>query len=177
MPRLSQTLQNPSFKQAQSALIGQLAQCIVIGRTPQARIRNVTPLTIIASFKVNINTVNNVVSFTTSSSPRGEQSRMTDGVYGCVRHRDDACICSTLFPLSLSHTHTHTHTPLWNSCTSRACKVGCNRSAWSSAFSGYDNWTANNMNCLNSCTWQTQNASLIIFSSSVISREQRMLCL
>ncbi len=26
----------PSFRQAQSALIGQLAQCIVIGRTPQA---------------------------------------------------------------------------------------------------------------------------------------------
>ncbi len=38
MPRLSQTLrflQSPSFQQAQSALIGQLAQCIVIGRTPQ----------------------------------------------------------------------------------------------------------------------------------------------
>ncbi len=39
MPRLSQTLrflQSPSFRQAQSALIGQLAQGIVIGRTPQA---------------------------------------------------------------------------------------------------------------------------------------------
>ncbi len=48
MPRLSQTLrflQSPSFRQAQSALIGQLTQCIVIGRTPQARVRNVTPLT------------------------------------------------------------------------------------------------------------------------------------
>ncbi len=35
MPRLSQTLrflQRPSFRQAQSALIGQLTQCIVIGR-------------------------------------------------------------------------------------------------------------------------------------------------
>ncbi len=34
MPRLSQTLflQSPSFQQAQSALIGQLAQWIVIGR-------------------------------------------------------------------------------------------------------------------------------------------------
>uniref|UniRef100_A0A672L229 Ig-like domain-containing protein n=1 Tax=Sinocyclocheilus grahami TaxID=75366 RepID=A0A672L229_SINGR len=53
MPRLSQTLrflQSPSFPQAQSALIGQLTQCIVIGRTPQALIGNVTPLTIIASF-------------------------------------------------------------------------------------------------------------------------------
>ncbi len=37
MPRLSQCfLQSPSFRQAHSALIGQLAQCIVIGRTPQA---------------------------------------------------------------------------------------------------------------------------------------------
>ncbi len=39
MPRLSQTLsflQSPSFQQAQSALIGQLAQYIVIVRTPQA---------------------------------------------------------------------------------------------------------------------------------------------
>ncbi len=39
MPRLSQMLrflQSPSFWQAQSALIGQLTQCIVIGRTPQA---------------------------------------------------------------------------------------------------------------------------------------------
>ncbi len=34
----------------QSALIGQLTQCIVIGRTPQALVGNVTPLTIIASF-------------------------------------------------------------------------------------------------------------------------------
>ncbi len=39
MPRLSQTLrflQSPSFWQVQSALIGQLAQCIVIGWTSQA---------------------------------------------------------------------------------------------------------------------------------------------
>ncbi len=38
-PGLSQTLrflQSTSFQQVQSALIGQLAQCIVIGRTPQA---------------------------------------------------------------------------------------------------------------------------------------------
>ncbi len=46
---LSQTrsfLQSPSFRQAQSALIGQLAQCIVTGRTPQALVGNVTPLSI-----------------------------------------------------------------------------------------------------------------------------------
>ncbi len=53
MPRLSQTcrfLQSPSFRHAQTALIGQQAQCIVIGRTMQVLIRNVTPLSIIASF-------------------------------------------------------------------------------------------------------------------------------
>ncbi len=42
MPRLSQI---PSFEQVQSALIGQLTQCIVIGRTPQARVGNVKPFT------------------------------------------------------------------------------------------------------------------------------------
>ncbi len=36
-----------SFQQVQSALIGQLTQCIVIGRTPQAHVRNVTPLTLV----------------------------------------------------------------------------------------------------------------------------------
>uniref|UniRef100_A0A671NKH1 Uncharacterized protein n=1 Tax=Sinocyclocheilus anshuiensis TaxID=1608454 RepID=A0A671NKH1_9TELE len=53
MPHLSQTLrflQSPSFRQAQPALIGQLTQCIVIGRTQQALVGNVTPLTIITSF-------------------------------------------------------------------------------------------------------------------------------
>ncbi len=57
MPRLSEKghfLQSPSFRQAQSALIGQLAQYIVIGRTPQARVRNVTTLTIIASFSCDV---------------------------------------------------------------------------------------------------------------------------
>ncbi len=46
MPRLSQTLsflQSPSFWQAQSAMIGQLAQCIVIGRTPQAAMQRPFP--------------------------------------------------------------------------------------------------------------------------------------
>ncbi len=80
MPHLSQALrflQSPYFRQAQSALIGQLTQSIVIGRTPQARVRNVTPLSIIASFSflINVKTVNNVLSFPISSSPRGEQSR------------------------------------------------------------------------------------------------------
>ncbi len=46
MPRLSQMLsflQSPSFRQAQSALIGQLTQRIVIGRTPQATLEMQRP--------------------------------------------------------------------------------------------------------------------------------------
>ncbi len=73
MPLLSQMLsflQSPSFRQAQSTLIVLLAQCIVIGRTPQAT----------SEIKINVKTVNNVLSFTISSSPRGEQSRVTDTV-------------------------------------------------------------------------------------------------
>ncbi len=85
VPHLSQMhlfLQSPSFQQVQSALIGQLAQCIAIGRTPQALVGNVTPLSIIASFSFQ-------VSFTISSSPKGEQSRVTDTVTMLI------CICST----------------------------------------------------------------------------------
>ncbi len=58
MPRLSQT--SPTFRQAQSALIGQLTQACV---------GNVTPLSIIASFSF---------SFTISSSPRGLRDRHSD---------------------------------------------------------------------------------------------------
>ncbi len=72
-------LQSPSFQQVQSALIGQLTQCIVIGRTPQAHIGNVTPLTIIVSFSFQVSFI--------SSSPRGKQS--------CVTGSVDARICST----------------------------------------------------------------------------------
>ncbi len=43
-------LQSPSFWPAQPALIGQLAQCIVIERTPHAWVKNVSPLSIIVSF-------------------------------------------------------------------------------------------------------------------------------
>ncbi len=106
MPRLSQTrrfLQRPSFRQAQSALIGQLIQCIVIGRTPQACVGNVTALIIVLP----------------SVQARKGNSRVTDTVMMLV------CICSTqaavktisdgLYtplwcdPVPLSHTHTHTH--------------------------------------------------------------------
>ncbi len=115
MPRLSQTLrflQSPSFRQAQSALIGQLTQCIVI-----------EPNTTSTRRKCNVPFHNRElqlsVSFTISSSPKGEQSRVTDTAMMLV------CICSTqatvkttltgctlrcdvtLFP---SHQHTHTHT-------------------------------------------------------------------
>ncbi len=101
MPRLSQTLrflQSPSFQQVQSALIGQLTQCIVIGRTPQARIGNVTPLSIIASFSFQ-------VSFTISSSLRGEQSRVTDTVMMLV------CICRT--QAAVKTISDGLYTPLW----------------------------------------------------------------
>ncbi len=66
MPRLSQMLRFPqssSFRQAQSALI----------------------------IKINVKTVNNVLSFTIISSPRGEQSRVTDTVmmFVCICKQDD----------------------------------------------------------------------------------------
>ncbi len=126
MPLLSQTrhfLQSPSFRQAQSALIGQLTQCIVIGRTPQAHVGNVTSLTIIVSFsKINIKTVHNVLSFPINSSPKWVQRRVTDTVmmlvYICstqARLRKltplwcDPVSLSLSLSLSLSHTHTHTH--------------------------------------------------------------------
>ncbi len=113
VPRLSQMslfLQSPSFQQVHSALIGQLTQCIVIGRTPQARVGNVTPLTIIASFSFQVSFI--------SSSLKGEHSRVTDTVMMLV------CICSTqaavktisdgLYTLlwcdRSPHTQTHTHT-------------------------------------------------------------------
>ncbi len=106
MSRLSQTLrflQSPSFRQAQSVLIGQLTQRIVIGQTPQAGVGNVTPLSIIVSFGFQVSFIN--------SSPRGEQSRVTDTVMMLV------CICTqsaiktadstVMWPcLSLSHIHT-----------------------------------------------------------------------
>ncbi len=73
MPRLSQMhcfLQSPSLQQVQSALIGQLTQCIRIGQTPQAHVEYVTALTIIASFSFQVSFI--------SSSPKGEQSYVTD---------------------------------------------------------------------------------------------------
>ncbi len=100
-------LQSPSF-QVQSALIGQLTEYIVIGRTPQARIGIVTVLTIIASFSFQVSFI--------SSSPKGEvvtlwwcsyvfavhKPRLRLFLTGCILRCD-----VTLFP---SHTHTHTHT-------------------------------------------------------------------
>ncbi len=69
MPRLSQTLnflQSASFRQAQS-----VHHKLCVG--------NVTPLSIITSFcffKAKVKTANNVLSFTISSSRKGEQSRL-----------------------------------------------------------------------------------------------------
>ncbi len=54
------------------------------------------------AFKIKVKTVNNVLSFTISSSPRGEQSR--------DRHSDEAAVLMwPCLPL-LTHANTHTHT-------------------------------------------------------------------
>ncbi len=103
MPRLSQMhrfLQSPSFQQVQSALIGQQTQCIVIGRTPQARVGNVTPLAIIASYIFQVSFI--------SSSPKGEQNRVTDTVMMLV------CICTQAAVKMISD---GLYTPLWGSHT------------------------------------------------------------
>ncbi len=56
------------------------------------------------AFKIKVKTVNNVLSFTISSSLRGEQSRVTEVVKKLV------CVCTqaaVVWPcLPLSHTHT-----------------------------------------------------------------------
>ncbi len=118
MPRLSQTLsflQSPSFWQAQSALIGQLAQCIVIGRTPPALVGNVTPLSIIASFS----------SLVLPSVQAREGNRVTWETVmmlvcvckqAAIKTADSTVTLSLSFSLSPSltrtHAHTHTHTHL-----------------------------------------------------------------
>ncbi len=91
-----------------------------------SRVGNVTALSIIASFsfQINVKTVNNVLSFTISSSPRGEQSRVTDTEFQefhcsyVFAHKPIKTISDRLYTplwcdpvslsLSLSHTHTHT---------------------------------------------------------------------
>ncbi len=118
MPRLSQTLrflQSPSFRQAQSALIGQQTQSIVIGRTPQGLVKNVTSMFIIASFSFQntVNkTVNNVLSFTISSSSRWEQSRVRDTVMMLVCVCTQAAVVWPCLPLLQTRARTHTHTML-----------------------------------------------------------------
>ncbi len=87
---------------------GQLTQCIVIGRTPQARVGNIMPLTIIASFSFQ-------VSFTISSSPKAEQSRVTTQVMMLVciavhkprlRQFLTAVHSTVMWPVPLTHSHT-----------------------------------------------------------------------
>ncbi len=56
-------------------------------------------------FKTKLKTVNNVLSFTISSSPRGEQSRVTDS--------DEALMClHTSCGCDVTFTPSHTHTIL-----------------------------------------------------------------
>ncbi len=69
------------------------------------------------AFKMKVKTVNNVLSFTISSSPRGEQSHVTDTVmkprlwcdrvslFSHTRTRTQRCAVTP--SLALSHTHTH----------------------------------------------------------------------
>jgi len=112
MPHLSQTsrfLQSPSFRQAHSALIGQLTQCIVIGRTPQASVGNIMPLSIIASFSFQnkCKTVNNALSFTIISSREGNRvTWQTVMVLVCVCTQA-AVVMWPYLPLSQTWAHTH----------------------------------------------------------------------
>ncbi len=108
LPRLSQMhhfLQSPSFQQVQSALIGQLTQCIVIGRTPQAGVGNVTPLTIIASFSFQ-------VSFISSSRKGNRVTWQTQWWCICSTQAAVKTISDRLYtllwcdPVPLTHTHT-----------------------------------------------------------------------
>ncbi len=62
------------------------------------------PLSRALAFKIIVKTFNNVVSFTISSSPRGEQSRMTDTVMML------ACICTQAAIKTISD---RLYTPLW----------------------------------------------------------------
>ncbi len=106
IPCLSQMLhflQSPSFRQVQSALIGQLTQCIVIGRTPR---RKCNSFSIIASFSFqNLRkTVNNVLSFTISS--RGIESRDRHSNEACMYLHNQAAVVWPCLPL----THVSTHT-------------------------------------------------------------------
>ncbi len=127
MPHLSQTsrfLQSPSFRQAQSALIGQLTQCIVIGRTPQASVGNIMPLSIIASFSFQnkCKTVNNVLSFTIISSREGNRvTWQTQWWSSYVFAHKPLSWCDRV---SLSHKHEHTHT--------KCCIVTPSLSLWHS---------------------------------------------
>ncbi len=103
----------PLLPTSTTDLIGQLT----IGRIPQARVGNVTffPQSRASAFKVNIKTVNNVLSFSISSSLKGEQSRVTQWrssyVYAhktWLRQLTNVMWPCLSLPLSLTHTHTHT---------------------------------------------------------------------
>ncbi len=130
MLRLSQKqhfLQSPSFRQAQSVLIGQLTQCIVIGRTTQACVGNVTPLSIIASFSFQNNCKRQLImSLVLPSVQARKRNRVpwqtqwwSSYVFAHKPLWCDPLSLSLSLSLSLTtHTHTHTHTtrkaPHWN---------------------------------------------------------------
>ncbi len=113
MPRLSRFLQSPSFRQAQSALIGQLAQCIVIGRIPQALVGYVMPLTIIASFIFQNKQRQLIMSLVLPSVQGREGKRVmwqTQWWSSYVSaNKPQLCDRVSLSHMR-AHTHTHTHT-------------------------------------------------------------------
>ncbi len=127
MPRLSQMrrfLQAPPSSSTVCSDWPQLASALWLAEHHKHGSEMVTSLTIIASaFKINVKTVNNLLSFTISSSPKGEQSHVTDTVMmlvwvctqAAIKKADSTvmwpCLSLSLLSLSsLSHTHTHTHT-------------------------------------------------------------------
>ncbi len=117
MSRLSKTLsflQSPSFRQAQSALIGQLTQCIVIGRTPQAASKCNTPF---HNQELQLPKLKLIMSLVLPSDQAREGNRVTwQTQWWCsyvFAHKTISDALYTLLwcdrpslSLSLSHTHT-----------------------------------------------------------------------
>ncbi len=107
MPRLSLTCrfqQNPSFRQAQSALIGQWYSAFWLAEHHKPCRKCNAPYHNCELQLSKLKTVNNLLSFTISSNPKEEQSCMTDS--------DDArmCFCTQAAIKTISDA---LYTPLW----------------------------------------------------------------
>jgi len=157
MPCLSQLrcfLQSPYFQQAQSALIGQLTQFIMIGRTRLARVGNVTPLTIIASFSFLNKCRQLIMSWVLSSVQARERNRVTwQTQWWCLYvFAVHSWLCCDV-TLSLSHTHNAlcpiytSASNLRHSCTVALCHTDMHLSKILTARQFYEeskrcNWSA-----------------------------------